>query len=647
VNSDSPMVALDPSRLREALVEADVPVLLMVLMHLTGDRKWIETPFRPQREGRLFADESGGLQDAVQTEVREAAYRALTGGPLETKTVSPGLIQAMLSVFVGEEVPAEYVPLAMEELGVSERAAILPTEHRRIRATVIGAGVAGLAMAISLAELGVDFVVLEKNSSVGGTWFENRYPEAGVDTPNHFYSYSFAPNLEWTRYFSKAEEIHAYLKACAARYGVLGRVQLDATASVAHYDETAQTWTVEFVDADGNRRSIVSEILITAVGQVNRPKIPQIDGLDRFRGPAFHTARWPHGLNLADKRVAIVGTGASAVQIARTVAQASAGLTIYQRSPQWIMPNPDYHRTVSRNKTWLLQNVPFYSQWYRFGLFWRYADGVHAALRVDPSWPHQERSVNATNDRHRGFLTRHMDGQLRDRPDLLEKALPDYPPYGKRMVVDNDWFKTLKRENVELVTSAVTEITVQGVIAGDGIERPADVLVFATGFDATRMIWPLEITGRDGVSIHDHWKEDEPRTNLGITTDRFPNLFMLFGPTTSLAHGGSAIFQIEAQVRYIAQCLSMMARMRVGSLEARGDAVAAYTNRADDAHRHLVFSHKGMNNWYKNRSGRVVTVSPWRLVDYWHMTRTPDFDDFHARPSRQGLRKRLARSRDA
>jgi 4-hydroxyacetophenone monooxygenase len=351
----------------------------------------------------------------------------------------------------------------------------------------------------------------------------------------------------------------------------------------------------------------------------------------------LHTARWPADLDLRGKRVVLVGTGASAVQAARTIARDAEQLTILQRSPQWIMPNPDYHRRVSPQKEYLLANVPFYAAWYRFGLFWRYADGVHASLHVDPEWPHQDRSVNAVNDRHRGFLTRYMESKLEGRPDLLAKTLPGYPPYGKRMVVDNEWFATLRRDNVELVTSALAEVNETGIRTADGVDRGADVIVMATGFHATRMLWPLDLIGSGGVSIHDAWRQDEPRTYLGMTTPGFPNLFMLLGPTTALAHGGSVIFQTEAQVRYISGILAMMVNDGIGSVECTGRACDDYTQRADAAHAGLVFSHPGMDNWYKNRAGRVVTVSPWRLVDYWTMTREPDYADYNLEPVRDGL----------
>lgn len=626
----------NPEQLAEALQEADIPVLLMVLVHLTGEERWLQAPYLPERDGRLFAEESGGLPEEIQDEVRASALKALTADSIESRPLSDDTLLRMLTVLTGERVPAEYLPLALEDTSLRPPQPIpeLTRDPSGFHVTIIGAGISGICAAIRLKAMRIPFIVLEKNNSVGGTWYENTYPEAGVDTPNHFYSFSFAPRWPWTSYFSKQHEILAYLEDCVDHFDIRDEIILETEVESARYDEESQRWQVSYTTADGVQHQTESNVVVTAVGQVNTPKLPALDGLDRFQGPIFHTARWPAGLDLHGKRVAMIGTGASSVQAARTIAQEASELTIYQRSAQWIMPNADYHRKVSPQKQYLLENVPFYLPWYRFGLFWRYADGVHQSLIVDPSWPHQERSINPTNDRHRRFLTRYMTTSLEDRPDLLAKTLPSYPPYGKRMVVDNDWFKTLKRDNVELVPKAVAKATETGLVTDDGEERQADLVILATGFSATRMLWPLELYGRGGVSIHEAWQEDEPSSYLGMTTAGFPNMFMLLGPTTALAHGGSVVFHTEAQVRYISSLLATMINNGIGALECTEDACASYTARADKAHSQLVFSHPGMNNWYKNRSGRVVTVSPWRLVDYWSMTREPKLDDYIMEPAR-------------
>jgi 4-hydroxyacetophenone monooxygenase len=602
----------------------------MVLVHLTGDRKWLHAPYLPQRTGQIFAEESGGLPAGSQADVREAAFEVLTSNDLEAHPVDDELLGEMMSVCVGEPVEPAYVPVVAEDIALRERPPLPAFEPGKPlpRVTIIGAGVSGICAAIAMEQLGIPYTVIEKNPSLGGTWFENTYPEAGVDTPNHFYSYSFEPSDRWTRYFSKQGDVLDYLRRTAESHGVIEHVRFGLDVSETRYDEDAQLWRLTATDSNGAVEEIETEALITAVGQVNTAKMPAIEGIERFRGPLFHSSDWDHSVDLAGKRVALVGTGASAVQLARSVAATADRLYIYQRSAQWLMPNDDYQREVSRGKAMLLREVPFYASWYRFTLFWRYSDALHASLWVDPDWEHQDRSVNETNDRHRQYLRRYLVAQLEGRPDLLESAMPSYPPYGKRMVMDNDWFATLRRDDVELIPEGVAAITEDTIVGNGGTEREVDVIVMATGFHATRMIWPLEVIGRGGVSIHDAWQEDEPRSLLGITTPGYPNFFMLLGPTTALAHGGSVIFHVESQVRYIAQCLILMVNGDLGAIEPREEAADAYSARADEAHRKLVFSWPGMDNWYKNRAGRVVTVSPWRLVDYWWMTREPDLADF-------------------
>lgn len=605
----------------------------MVLVHLTGDRKWIEPPFTPKKSTKLFGDETGGLSSEVQAEIRAAAAEILASAPPEGRHLDDATLSAMMSASVGENVSSEYVPVLLQEMGIRRASeSKIPAVPPGFRAVIIGAGVSGVCAAIRLHAAGIPFVVIEKNASVGGTWFENQYPDAGVDTPNHFYSFSFAPSTEWSSYFSKQPEILRYVQDTVARFGVEKNIRLRTTVDETRYDEATQRWVTKITNPDGTEETLESDILITAVGALNTPKRPDIPGLGSFRGEMFHTAQWKHDVDFTGKRVALVGAGASAMQTAKTVALASEHLTIFQRSPQWVMPNADYHRKVSEEKKWLFRNVPFYAAWYRFGLFWRYADGIHSSLIVDPKWEHPERAVGERNDRHRLYMTKHLAEQLEGRPDLFEKSLPHYPPFGKRMLADNYWFETIKRDDVALVTEGISHIDESAVITKDGVRHEVDLIILATGFHATRMMWPLEVFGRGGVSVHDAWKGDDAHAYLGITAPGFPNMFMLLGPNTGLAHGGSIIFNTEVQVAYIVKCVALMVRDRIGALEVREDVCEAYNQKVDDAHANMVWTHPGMSNWYRNRAGRIVALSPWRSVDYWHMTEEPNPSDFVKEP---------------
>ena len=265
------------------------------------------------------------------------------------------------------------------------------------------------------------------------------------------------------------------------------------------YDETEAVWRLTAQGADGSVQQLSARVLVSAVGVLNRPKPPDIAGLNSFAGPAFHTAQWDRNFDWRGKRVAMIGTGASGHQVGPAIAPDVERLMIFQRSPHWVVPNPNYHAGVDEGKKWALAHVPFYLRWYRFQLFWGFADGLHAALQVDPDWPQPKRSLNALNEKHRLFMERHMRRELRDRPDLLEKVIPDYPAYGKRILIDNHWFRMLKRPNVDLITDPIEAIVPEGVRTKDGRLWQADALVLATGFMVSKMLHPMKIFGRGGL----------------------------------------------------------------------------------------------------------------------------------------------------
>ena len=280
---------------------------------------------------------------------------------------------------------------------------------------------------------------------------------------------------------------------------------------------------------------------------------------------------------------------------------------------------------------WLLRHMPYYGRWYRFLCFWPGSDGLMPSLEIDPAWPHPERAVNAANDAMREFFTEYLRAQVGDDPELFVKVLPTYPPFGKRMLQDDGcWLATLRRPNVELVTTAIREVTRDAILCADGTRHEVDAIVFATGFHATRFLLPMEITGRHGVRLGALWGDD-PRAHLGITVPGFPNLFCLYGPGTNLAHAGSIVFHSECQVRYVSGCLQTLLQSGAGALECRAEACDDWNRRLDERMGRTVWSHPGMTSWYKNSRGRVVTTSPFRLLDYWRWTRRPDPADFRLR----------------
>jgi 4-hydroxyacetophenone monooxygenase len=618
----------DPARLRAALEQADAATLLLVLVQFTGDSTWLEKA-RPYISGPMSYQEKmpPELRQSIRTRLFDVLMQHAGSGSSLPALPEGHLLRDMLSIAAGEPLGDEYVRMMSAELSP-------PGEEPPIdagagfRVLIIGAGMSGLCAAIRLKQARVAFSIVEKNATVGGTWYENAYPGCGVDTPNHFYSYSFAPYHDWSLLFAKRRELWDYFERVADEYGIREFIRFNTEVESAVFDEPANLWRVTAKSADGTKVGLAANAIISCVGVLNRPKIPDIPGLQTFDGPAFHTAQWDAGFDWRGRKIAMIGTGASGHQVGPTIAPDVERLTIFQRSPHWIVPNPNYFAHVPDGVKWLLANLPYYVRWYRFQLFWGFSDGLYSALQVDPAWTDPQRSINRHNDRHRRFMERHMRAELGENSPLLEKVMPDYPPYGKRILIDNHWYQMLKRPNVDLVTAPIERINADSIETRDGNTWPADALVFATGFQASKMLAPMTIEGRGGREIHQTWGPDDAQAFMGITVPGYPNFFILLGPNTGLAHGGNAIFMVECQVRQVMACLREMAARNCRTIEVRPDVSDRYNQAVDALHSGLVWTHPGVQSWYKNAQGRVFAISPWRLVEYWRMTSTLDTADY-------------------
>ena len=627
----------DSEKLRPALDVANVPALLMVLYQLTGNDAWLQAPYLPTRTRGLDPHDTGGLAEDVQCEVRAAAYDALFAwakGAEPAVSVPQGeLLARMMSICMGEPVEVEYAPMMAEDMGFAPEPVRRPLSEnsKQLAAIVIGAGVSGLLASAKLTQAGIRHLILEKNDDVGGTWLNNRYPGCGVDTPSYLYTFSFLPN-DWSTYFGKRDDVWRYFANVAQRLNLRDNINFGAEVESAEYDDRKPEWIVSTRNRDGRSVEYRAAVVISAVGQLNVPQVPAIEGADQFTGQMFHSAQWPEGASVRGKRVAVIGAGASAMQIVPAIAGDVAELTVYQRSPQWVAPSSNYFERVPERAHRLMNHVPFYRIWYRFRLAWTFNDKTHASMQIDPTWPHPERSVNAMNDAHRGYFERYLRDELEGRPDLIAKSLPTYPPFGKRMLLDNGWYRALRNQSVELVTDPVARISATGVVTTDGVNRPADIIVFATGFEARRLVGQYEVRGIAGQSLREVWGDEDAFAYLGMTVPGFPNFFLMYGPNTN-AGGGSYIWIGECQIRYIVDLICSMVEHDIASVECRKDVCANYNRAVDSAHARMVWSHPGMETWYRNRKGRVVTNSPWRIVDYWRMTHEANLDDFHCQPA--------------
>lgn len=626
----------DDDAIRAALEHAEVPALLPALAAALGDLSLVPDHLCPKPTGLI--DPAGGLSADQQREARELALGALRRLRDEGRAVEPDPsideLRHLLEFTSGGAPVDEYLELLREELGLGEdlRAPTWRKDElapdRPFRVAVIGAGMSGLAAAHRLRQAGVDVVVLEKNHDVGGTWLENTYPGCRVDVSNHFYSYSFAQRPDWPEHFSSQEVLLEYFRTVADECGLRPLIRFRTEVTSVELDEATMTWSLQLLAEDGGEEALEVHAVVSAVGQLNRPNLPDIAGVERFEGPAFHSARWDHGVDLAGKRVVVIGTGASAAQLIPVVAEEAAALTILQRTPAWFIPTPDYHDAVAPEVQWLFRNIPGYANWYRFWIFWWNVEGLMPAARVDPDWDGGEQSVSQLNDLMRQLLAGYLGAQFAESPELLPHVIPDYPPFAKRFIRDNGvWAKTLQRDDVHLVTDQITEIVAEGVRTSDGTVHEAEVLIYGTGFQASDFLTPMKVVGRGGVELHERWGGDA-RAYLGITLPRYPNLFLLYGPNTNIVVNGSITYFSECEVHYVVGCLEKLLETGARAMDPRPEVHDAYNARVDAENLRMAWGVSSVNSWYKNVTGRTAQNWPFSLLEYWQQTREPDLSDY-------------------
>jgi len=639
----------DDATMAKALQEANIPALMAALVHITGDPEVIRGPIRPSSD--FFGDAHGGISEADQAKVRAQALEALKAyrdrGCTLPADPENAVVREIVDFLAGLPLPADYEDFLMSELSMGGEDPYWPPEVDRVplerkreaHVLIIGAGMSGLLAGYRLKQAGIPFTIIEKNEEVGGTWFENTYPGCRVDSPNHTYSYSFAPN-DWPQHYSPQPVLLDYFRRCAEEMDIRDHIRFGIEVDRADYDEASATWSVTGRHAQGTVESFVGNAIICAVGQLNRPRWPDIPGQEKFAGPSWHSARWEHEHDLAGKRIAVIGTGASAFQFVPRIAPDAGEVVIFQKSPPWVSPREEYYQDIPEGKHWLLNHVPYYAKWYRFLMFWRTAEGLLEHVRKDPDWNDTDLAVGRSNAELRAMLEAYIKEILADRPDLIATQIPDYPPAGKRMLVDDGtWLKTLKRDNVQVVTERITEITERGLKTADGVEHEVDVIVYGTGFYANRIAWPIEFHGIGGVELQQHWSGD-PKAYLGVTVPGFPNLFLMYGPNTNIVVNGSIIFFSECEMRYILGCLALLLEQGHAAMDCRQDVHDAYIERIDAGNANMAWGAPKVSSWYKNDQGRVTQNWPFTLKEFWEHTRRPDPNDYHLIPPPQPARKR-------
>jgi 4-hydroxyacetophenone monooxygenase len=611
---------------------AELPVLLMTTAHLTGDYSVLRPNWRPTPVfGKLRCEVALDDQENILRECASRLSRFYTE-KRKPQRLSFDVLHRIASWAVGKEIEP-YIPLLCEEMVIDQdlRRPVWSKDQvapgRAFNVAIIGGGESGIVAATRLKQAGVSFTLYEKNVELGGTWLENGYPGCRVDINSYVYSYACSPRV-WPEYFGQQPEVLEYLQSFARQHGVYDHVTLGCEVKSARWEEQGSHWEL-VIERNGRRERRTHHAVIFAVGQLNRPAIPDIAGVQDFAGNAFHSARWDHGADLRGKKVGVIGTGASACQFIPKVAEISESVSVFARTTTWLLPTPELHDAVPESARWLMTNLPAYLQWYRASMLMMQGPGLLDRITLDPSFPASETAISESNDALRAVFQNWIEPQIADRPDLRDAVIPTSPVGAKRILRDNGtWIRTLKRDNVQTVRSRIEKILPNGIATADGRIHDLDVLIYGTGFQASKFLAPIEIVGRNGLNLHDSWAEN-PRTYLGGTVPGFPNLFMIYGPNTNLVvHGGSIILFSELSTKYIMNAVLSLLQSQKGSLEVTNDAFEIYNARVDETNARRAWGYSSVNSWYKNKTGRVTQNYPFTIAEYWQRTSQFDADSY-------------------
>ncbi|MFD4407751.1 flavin-containing monooxygenase [Nocardia sp. NPDC058499] len=639
---DAGAPARPETALHQAIAECEPAPLLMTLIHVTGDtglldefgaRLTIEEPGNHYRTGVRPTAAPGAYPDDVSADIRARARKLLTTDSVAKLQVpDDDLFRRMATICTTQHVDAEFIPLLLEQsgfVGDQRHVPVTKTPPADFEVIVIGAGMVGINAAIKLSEADFPYTVFEERDDIGGTWHRNTYPGAAVDTPSHYYSYSFELNPEWSRYYPTGPEYQDYLCGVVEKYRLREHIRFGTSVRSATWLEHEKRWEVVTEDRSGSVSRHRARAVVTALGFLNAANIPDVPGMDTFAGRVVHTAEWDTSLELRGKRVVVLGTGCTSVQVVASIVDEVEALDVVVRSPHWLVPEKTVGGDVPEGEKWAMANLPFYDRWFRLRTYWFASDNLYPLPRIDDEWAATHLSASPANDMVMRTAQEYLQQSFPDRPDLIEKLTPDFRPYAKRIVKDPGFFKALNRDHVTLHRASFLEVTADGVHTTDGEFIPADVIILATGF-RLEFTTTIDITGRDGQVLADVWRGGEdPRAYLGMQVPGFPNLFVSAGPNSAPNHGAGHNITGEEQVHYLIECLRYLLENDLATMEVTPQALDDYNRRVDEALDKTVWVHPGaeVNGYYRNSAGRAIVPCPWRLVDYWTMLREPHPED--------------------
>jgi 4-hydroxyacetophenone monooxygenase len=618
----------------DAMAFADPMVLRGLVYQLTGDESVAAVEVTSAVFGFLEVQTLANPSDAELVRAKAAAflksYRDEGAGPISAGPAER--LHRSVSLTTGVDIPRPELEMWLEQLALDPWARGLiwnepPSSHQQapFSVAVIGAGLGGINAAVQLKRAGVPIVVFEKNAGVGGTWYENRYPGARVDTPSRSYTHIYGVDFEYPSPFCEQRENEKYFNWVTDTFGIREDIAFNTEVESVIWDDDAKLWEIRAVGPEGDRVSWVNAV-ISSVGFLSRPNIPTIDGTDEFKGLAFHTARWPEDLDLEGKRIAVIGTGCTGYQMVPELARVAAHTYVFQREANWCFPYAGYLDPFPPQVNWLDRNLPYHTNFMRLRTSWVFGpQSIGPVFEVDPDFkdPH---ATSALNKRIREQGLAFLQEKFADRPDLFEKMLPEAPPMSARPVlVDADYsiYDVLLRDNVTLVTDGIQRITPSGLEAAGGDKYPVDVIVYATGFKASDYLWPMDIRGRGGQRLDELWAKDGARAYIGTMLPGFPNFFMVYGPNTNPQGGLNVVDLEEIVTRFALECIRGLIEQQRSAVDVTLDAYWRYNNELDRLEATKTYKDPRSQNYYQNEHGRSAVNCPIDGRQMWNWLRSP------------------------
>lgn len=626
----------DLAFLRQAIEQADINALRLALYQHTGDPALaamaVSNELRPGNPFRFTR-----LDKASHDLVKAKALEFLSGDPVALRRPDRDETDALMALFCGRDLSQADRDYAWGDMGFDPLARAPHWNERpsqetldAIDITVVGAGFGGLLAAIQLKRLGLSCRILERQDGIGGTWWLNDYPEARVDVTAFLYQYKFELGYPWGNHFPTQQDLLAYFDHMVDKHDLRDRIALATEVTQAQWQEEDARWHIETRGPNGELSRYQSHFLISASGQFSTPQLPGIEGIDRFQGKLFHSTQWDHSYDLTGKRIAVLGTGSTGTQMVRGLARHAQSLTVYQRTPNWIMRMPNYRQDVGAEHQWLFEHFPGYLNWYVFSqhISQMRMDGIN---EVDRDWVAAGGYFNERNDQLRDILKAYILDAVGGDRALYDQLVPGYAPLARRPVVDNEFYRTLTQDHVALVSGQVQSFTDSGVVGGDGAEREHDLVVLCAGFEVERFLYPTAYRGRNGATLNDLWSTDGPRAYLTAMLPGFPNFAMMYGPNSGLV-AGSYHSWVELFSRYYCQVIVETIERGARAFEVRRDAYQDFNVELDERAESWVFQVENTGGgYYKNAHGRSSVRLPWRVPEFYEKIAAPDFSHFDIR----------------